>query len=311
MPKDLHELPKLRDSMSYLYVEHAIIEQDDLSIVVIREDGRIPVPVASLTVLFMGPGTRITHAAVKAVCDNGCMAVWCGEHAARFYAFGMGETRSAANLLKQAELCMDEAKHMVVVGRMYERRFPSFPTENLTLKQIRGMEGIRVRQAYAHASKLHGVPWKRRDYKNTDWDASDTINKALSLACSYLYGVCHAAIVTLGYSPGLGFIHTGKMLSFVYDVADLYKAETTIPAAFEAVAQKGLDDDLDRRVRCLCRRQFKNHDILKRIPLDLDWIFQSEKVDEDINAPKPGAIWDENDTLAGGHNYYRDMEQEE
>ena len=124
MPKDLHELPKLRDSISYLYFEHAVIEQENSSIVVIQESGRIPVPISAVTCILLGPCTKVTHAAIKAMAENGCMVVWCGENAGRFYASGMGETRSAANLLLQARLCMDEAAHMTVVRRMYEIRFP-------------------------------------------------------------------------------------------------------------------------------------------------------------------------------------------
>jgi CRISPR-associated protein Cas1 len=309
MSKDLHELPKLRDSMSYIYVEHAIIEQDNLSIMVIKEDGKIPIPIASLTVLMIGPGTRITHAAIRAICDNGCMAVWCGERVERFYASGIGETRSASNLLKQAKLCMEDMLHMEVVRRMYERRFPDIPDKGMTLRQIRGLEGIRVKQAYKLASKTSGVPWTKRDYKKTQWEASDVINRALSAANACLYALCHAAIVSLGYSPGLGFVHTGKMLSFVYDIADLYKADTTIPAAFEAASKQSTN--IERDVRIICRRYLKNHSILKRIPEDIDWIFQTDKVTEDINAENPSGIWDEEEVLAGGRNYSQDIEEEE
>ena len=147
MPKDLHELPKLRDSISYLYIEHAVIEQDDSSIVFIQKDGRVPVPITSLTCLLLGPGTSITHAAVRAAADNGCMLIWCGEAIGRFYASGMGETRSADNLLWQARLCVDPEAHLAVVHRMYEIRFPSLPTKDLTLQQIRGMEGVHLPHA--------------------------------------------------------------------------------------------------------------------------------------------------------------------
>ena len=124
LPKDLHQLPKLRDSLSFLYIEHAVIQQDALSIVALREGERVPVPIAAMSVLLLGPGVRVTHAAIKAICDNGCTVIWCGEFGSRFYAVGMGETRSAANLLMQAKLCMDEERHMEVVRRMYVRRFP-------------------------------------------------------------------------------------------------------------------------------------------------------------------------------------------
>ena len=88
--KNLQELPKLRDSISYLYLEHAVIEQNDTAIVAIQKDERIPIPIAAMTCLLLGPGTSVTHAAIRAICENGCMAIWCGEGATRFYAAGIG-----------------------------------------------------------------------------------------------------------------------------------------------------------------------------------------------------------------------------
>ena len=306
MPKDLRILPKLRDSLTFLYVEHAVIEQEDLAIVRITKEGRVPIPIAAMTVLLIGPGVTITHAAVKVISESGCLVIWCGERAARFYASGTGETRSARNLLHQAALCMNPDKHMEVVRRMYLRRFPKMESANLTLQQLRGLEGIRMREAYRQASKSTGIKWSARDYKKSDWDAADPINKALSIANAILYGLCQAAIISLGYSTGLGFIHTGKMLSFVYDVADLYKAETTIPAAFKAVKSMTDTEPLDRLVRIACRQAFYSSQLLKRIPLDLEWIFQVEEPSEQAAAPETGELWDDKDsTAAGGKNYGR------
>lgn len=200
--KNLQELPKLKDSISYLYIEHAIIEQNDTAIVAIKKEGKIPIPIAAMTCLLLGPGTRVTHAAIRALCDNGCMAIWCGENATRFYAAGIGETRSAKNLLKQAGACMDQDKHLEVAKRMYQIRFSKMKTDGMTLQQLRGMEGIRVRKAYELAAKTTGIVWKKRSYKSTDWDAADPINQALSEANALLYGLCHAAIVSLATRLG-------------------------------------------------------------------------------------------------------------
>jgi len=302
MPKDLHQLPKLRDSLSFLYVERAIVEQDDLSIKVIRADGQIPVPIAATTVLMLGPGVSITHAAIKAICDNGCSVVWCGQAASRFYAIGMGETHSAENLLIQAKACMDEKLHMEVVRRMYLRRFPDMDCTGMTLQQIRGLEGIRVREAYRQFAKQYGVPWRGRDYKSTDWNDTDPINRALSTANNVLYSVCQAAIVSLGYSTGLGFIHTGKMLSFVYDIADLYKAQCTIPAAFSVVGDGYAD--LEGEVRSACRKFIKAHRIMKRIPEDIAWVLNAGTEKEQLPSLAIGDLWDENgNTIAGGMNH--------
>lgn len=305
--KNLQELPKLRDSITYLYLEHAVIEQNDASIIAIQKDGHIPIPIAAMTCLLLGPGTSITHAAIRAICENGCMAIWCGEFAGRFYAAGMGETRSSKNLLIQAKACMDETLHMQVVRRMYAMRFPNMRTEAFSLEQIRGMEGIRMRKAYENASKMTGVQWRKRAYKNKEWDATDIINQALSEANALLYGVCQAAIVSLGYSTGLGFIHTGKQLSFVYDIADLYKAETTIPAAFEAVQIGG---ELSKQVRLCCRKYFAQTKLLSRIAQDIATIFETQEIEtQNMNMNTVGALWDENTPLPGGKNYAKDGEE--
>ncbi len=306
--KDLHILPKVRDSWSYLYVEHCKVDQENKAIAVHDVNGKVPVPCATLTLLMLGPGTTITHAAIRALADNGCSVQWVGEQGVRCYAQGLGETRSAHNLLRQARLCMDPALHLRVVRRMYELRFPEPLDAGLTLQQIRGKEGIRVREAYARASRETGVAWVGRAYQRTNWQASDLVNRALSAANSCLYGVCHAAIVSAGYSPALGFIHTGKMLSFVYDIADLYKGELTIPAAFQAVAASA--GGLESRVRRLCRDTFHERRLLTRIVADID---RTLGVDEGAEEPSvgdfdadealPGGLWDpERGAVPGGVN---------
>lgn len=296
MPRDLHELPKLRDSLSYLYVEHCRIEQKALSIELIDKEGRTQVPVAALGVLMIGPGTAITHAAVRALADNGCSMVWCGEDGIRCYARGMGETRKAYRLLKQAELVCDPERRQEVVWRMYEMRFGYRLERQLSLPQIRGMEGARMRDAYAEASKQYGVEWQGRRYDRRRWFAADPINRALSGANACLNGICHAAIVSGGYSPALGFIHTGKQLSFVYDVADLYKAEFTIPVAFGVAAESS--KEIGKRVRQALREEFRTRRLLKRLLPDIDAILSlpseaREPVAEvDVDPGLPTPLWE-------------------
>lgn len=298
--KDLHELPKLRDSLSYLYVEHAVINQKDHAIEYIRQDeGRVMIPVAALGVILLGPGTRITHAAIRTLADNGCAAVWVGEDGTKFYAQGGGETRRSFHLLQQAELSCDPQKRLGVIRRMYQHRFPGPLAEDLTLEQIRGMEGARVRSAYYKASKTYGVPWHGRSYDRASWGKSDPVNRALSASHALLNGVCHTAIVSGGYSPALGFIHTGKQLSFVYDIADLYKAEITIPLAFLTVAES--TDGVEARVRAACRERFRETKLLNRILPDIDSLLQidlemySEGTDFDSDPALPGPFWDASD----------------
>lgn len=268
--KDLNLLPRLRDSMSYLYVERGKIEQANHAIDIHDKEGVTHVPVAALTTLMLGPGTTITHAAIKALADNGCLVNWVGEDGICFYAQGVGETRKAYHLLRQAELSSDPRQRMEVVLRMYQHRFREAFDASLSLPAVRGMEGARVRKAYAEAGKRYGVRWVARNYDRGDWAKADPLNRALSAANACLNALCHAAVVSGGYSTALGFIHTGKQLSFVYDVADLYKVELTVPVAFQTVAESTGMDGLENRVRQNCRRAFKQARLLEKILPDID-----------------------------------------
>jgi CRISPR-associated protein Cas1 len=205
-----------------------------------------------------------------------------------------------------------------VVLRMYRLRFGGEWDSGWTLQQIRGKEGIRVQEAYAKASRETGLEWKGRAYQRENWRAADPINRALSCANSCLYGVCHAAIVSAGYSPALGFVHTGKMLSFVYDVADLYKVDITIPVAFKEAALGA--DGLETRVRYACRDMFHRERLLQRIIPDIDLILQEEttSLDPEITPEMldsdealPAGLWDPAGSVEGGVNHEDSAEAQE
>lgn len=300
---DLHILPKVRESWSYLYLEHGRIDRHDKAIAFHDARGLVPIPCASLMMLMLGPGTTVTHGAVQALADNGCLVAWVGEHGVRFYAHGSGETRSAARLMRQARWWADPVRHQQVVRRLYGFRFSEPIPEELTLQQVRGMEGVRVREAYARASRLTGVPWSGRSYKRREWGAADPVNRALSAANSCLYGVCQAAVVALGYATGLGFIHTGKVLSFVYDVADLYKANVTVPLAFATVAES--TSDVESRARLRLRDAFAQKKLLSQIVDDLVRLFDGDDdvTEFDGDAALPGDLWGTEGAVAGGVNW--------
>lgn len=312
--KNLKTLPKLRDSLSYVYFEHARVEKKDAAIAVFDQEGETHVPIAALGAVMLGPGTSVTHDAMKVMAECGTSVLWVGEHGVRLYAQGMGETRSAARLLKQATLYSDDQKRLAVVLRMYAKRFDEELSNDLTIQQIRGKEGVRVRTAYSQASEKWGIEWKGRNYSRGNWSKADTVNRALSTASSCLYGICHCAIISAGYSPAIGFIHTGKLLAFVYDIADLYKVETTVPVAFEIAARyKKLDNcvGMERAVRVACRDIFKEQRILERVIRDIDEILDISNVELDRaqsyldrTDDPPGQLWDpEKGTVEGGENH--------
>lgn len=312
---DLAQLPRVADGWTFLYTDKVRVEREDYAIVLCDKQGRVSVPVAALSALLLGPGATITHAAVLALAESGCSIVWCGEDSARFYAAGLGETRRANNLEAQARAWATPKLHAEVVRRLYTMRFEDDLPEGLSLEQIRGREGARVRDAYANMAKQTGVPWNGRAYRRDDWQSADPVNRALSAANACLYAVCHAAIVAIGMSPGLGFVHVGKQLSFVYDIADLYKVDVTVPAAFRAVS--GGVNNIESRVRKDCRDRFRETRLLERIVPDLQAVVGlapqkakfvthrgTEETVEEGMGEEPGALWNEDgSSSAGGKNF--------
>jgi CRISPR-associated protein Cas1 len=112
-------------------------------------------------------------------------------------------------------------------------------------------------------ARQYGVTWKSRNYDYTEWESGDIPNRCLSSATACLYGICEAAILAAGYAQAVGFIHTGKPQSFVYDIADIFKFETVVPVAFRIAAKKPTQPERD--VRLACRDSFRQSRILRRI----------------------------------------------
>ncbi len=292
----MRDLPKIRDSVSFLYVEYGHLEQSKSGVEFVNKLGRTPLPAASLSSLLLGPGTTVTHAAVRTLAEAGCSMVWVGERGVRCYAHGIGETHKGYRLMRQAELSATPALRMQVVDRMYRARFADPLPAGLKLEQIRGKEGIRVRQAYADAARKFGVEWTGRNYNRSTWADADPLNRALSSANACLHGLVHAALLSSGYSPALGFIHQGKQLSFVYDIADLYKMQITVPVAFSVVAE-GLAQ-VEGPVRKRCRDAFTNLKLLQRIVPDVDRLLQLDTepetpdgFDPDLDPALPTPWW--------------------
>ena len=267
--RTLHELPRFRDRWSYLYLEMGRLDVDADGLCFHQRENVVPVPIDQLSVVMLGPGSTVTHAAVKALSRNNCLLAWTGQDGVRLYAASIGGTYSARRLIRQAALVSDESKRLDVAMRMYRFRFNENIPPIVSLESIRGMEGLRVRRAYKEASEKYGIVWNGRNYDQDDWSKGDPINRSLSAANACIYGVCHAGIVSAGYSSGLGFVHTGKMLSFVYDIADLYKTETTIPIAFRVTAEHGLEKDLERYIRIECRKRFHEFKLMERLLPDI------------------------------------------
>ena len=254
----------MKERLSILFVQYGRLDVLDGAFVIVDKNGvRTHIPVGSVACLMLEPGTRVSHAAVTLASRVGCLLVWVGEGGVRLYASGQPGGARADRLLYQAKLALDDSARLKVVRKMYEIRFKEKPPERRSVEQLRGIEGARVRKLYQLLAKQYKVKWVRRNYDYKSWGSGDIANRCLSSATSCLYGICEAAILAAGYAPAVGFIHTGKPQSFVYDIADIFKFDTVVPVAFKIAAKN--PSSPERAVRIGCRDSFRQTKILKRI----------------------------------------------
>lgn len=305
-PPRIGELVRARDRLSFIYIERATVHRDANAITSTDERGVVHIPAAAIGALLLGPGTRVTHQAMMLLAESGSTVVWVGERGVRYYAHGRSLARSSRLLEAQAAAVSNQTSRLRIARRMYEMRFPGEDVAGLTMQQLRGREGARVRRIYREQAQRTGIEWQRRDYNPNDFGASDLVNQALSAATTCLYGVAHAVIVALGCAPGLGFVHTGHERSFVFDLADLYKAEYAIPAAFDAAALIAAEggDDIGAVTRRAVRDAVHAGNLLARCCSDIyellapDHEGDAEEWDSDVVE-----LWDRKGNLAAGISY--------
>ncbi|WP_329297055.1 type I-E CRISPR-associated endonuclease Cas1e [Streptomyces pseudovenezuelae] len=259
-------LPRVADSLSFLYLDMVRIVQDDTGVcaqinVDKQRTDTVYIPTAALTCLLLGPGVSITTRALATLARHGTSVMCTGAGGVRTYAGVLPDSLTTHWLEQQVTAWANPEQRLDVATRMYEMRFGDDTVPHkTTLAQLRGMEGQRMKALYKLLAQKHGIGRFRRNYHPDQWHQQDPVNLALSAANTCLYGIIHAALLALGCSPALGFVHTGTQHAFVYDIADLYKADTTLPIAFclhqaanpEQEARRKLREEL-RLIRLLPR----------------------------------------------------------
>ena len=278
MPPELPQLARAADRLTFVYLERCRVHRDDNAITATDERGTVHIPASTLGTLLLGPGTTVTHQAMTLLHQSGVCAVWTGEEGVRYYGHGRPLAESSRLLEAQAKLFSTTRGRLKVARAMYQMRFPGEDVSGLTLQQLRGREGVRMRRAYRAAAEKYGIQWSSREYDQNDFDNSDSVNKALSAANAALYGVVHSVIVALGLSPGLGFVHAGTIRAFVYDVADLYKADLVIPLAFRLASEQ--PPDISSAARRGLRDLMVDGQFLKRCVQDIRGLLMDESEQE-------------------------------
>lgn len=299
VPITRQALARMSDRISFLYAERCVVNRDGNSLTITDQRGVAYVPATQLAALLLGPGTKITYAAMALLGDAGVTTLWVGERGVRYYAHGRPPAKSSRMAEIHAQVICNQRKRLDCARRMYALRFPGEDVSRLTMSQLRGREGARMKRIYAAEAERTGVYWNRRSYDPNDFDSSDPINQALTAGSAALYGVAHAVIAALGFVPALGVVHTGTDRSFVYDVADLYKAEISIPAAFDAVAAQQGSPSIEVRRRI--RDQVVSHRLMPRMVRDLKALFDAP--DDVLVSDAELMLWSELEVIASGVNW--------
>ena len=304
----LQELPQIQTRMTFLYLEKCQLSREDNAIAFANPGGIVHLPAASITVLMLGPGATVTHRAMELIGDAGVTVLWVGESGVRYYASGKPMTHRAGLILRQAALVSNTRAHLRIARRMYQMRFPEEDVSQLTMQQLRGREGSRVRRFYREQAKKWGVPWNGREYDPHDFASGSLVNQSLSAGNACLYGLAHAVIAALGCSPALGFVHIGHENSFVYDIADLYKAEITIPLAFQLASEE--KPNIAAETRRQVRDRMRKTRLLERMVTDIQNLLADGETEADLSG-NAVFLWDGAGTPVSSGTNYADREEYE
>ena len=270
-------LPQVKDKYPFLYLERGRLQIDDSSVMWIdSENNLVRLPIATIHTLLLGPGTSITHEAIKVMTAANCTVCWVGEDSLLFYAVGQSPTADTRNLREQMKIAANPKKAIEVARRMFSRRFPTANLGDKSLKEMMGMEGSRVRDLYTAKAQEYQVGWKGRTFTPGKFELGDMTNQILTSANAALYGILTSAIFSMGYSPHIGFIHSGSPLPFVYDMADLYKEDLCIDLAFQLTYEMGGQYN-KHRVSSEFRKRVIDKNLLAVIGLDIQEMLGKKK----------------------------------
>lgn len=298
-------LTRTSERLSFIYLERCTVHRDANAITAEDADGTTHIPSATIGTLLLGPGTRITHQAMSVLGETGAAVAWVGENAVRYYAGGRALTRSSALAEAQALKWANPRTRLAVARAMYRLRFPDEDPAGLTRQELLGREGRRVKDCYREHAARTGIPWRGRKYTPGDFTSGDPVNQAVTAAAQCMYGIAHAVVASLGCTPALGFVHSGHELSFVLDIADLYKTEIGIPLVFDIAAED--EEDVGARTRRALRDRINATSLLDRCVDDIKSLLVSDITGTDAHrADELDRVTlqsDRGQEVASGYNY--------
>ena len=269
-----NNLPQMKDRYPFIYLERGKLEIDDSSVKWIdSECNVVRIPIATISTILLGPGTSITHEAIKVLSSANTTVCWVGEDSLLFYATGITPTSNTRNIRLQSNLASNQKSRLTVAKRMFSYRFPDTDVSKSTLADLMGKEGKRIKQLYVSKAEEYQVGWSGRSYVPGDFSLSDTTNKILTSSNAALYAIITSVVCATGYSPHIGFVHSGSPLPFIYDLADLYKEYICIDFAFKMTKDLAGYYDKKKIIEAF-RMRIMEFDLIGRIKPDIDKLFE-------------------------------------
>ena len=243
--------------------------------------GNYAIPYQSISMICLGPGSSLTHDALRITALHGTSIVATGDGGVKFYsAPPIGRAKSFV-ARRHAELWADKKGRIDIARKMYALRFGKI-LPHKDIEVLRGIEGGRVKESYKILATKHGIVWKGRVYDRNNPEDADIPNQAINHASTFVESAAEIAVSATGALHALGFIHEDASTAFVLDIADLFRESITIPIAFASASKAGVTN-LEREIRYFTASEFRRK---KVIPSMIDAINKLIGLNNDDNNKK-------------------------
>ena len=221
------------------------------------------IPLQGVSMILLGPGSTVSHDALRLLAHARTALVAVGEDGVRFYTAPPLIPDRSRLARRQARLWAEDDQRVSIARRMYAWRFGEV-LPHRSLDVMRGIEGARMKESYRLLARQIGVNWRGRNYDRARPQASDAPNQALNHASSAVEGAAAIAVAATGTIPQLGFIHEDPGQSFVLDIADLYRDAVTISCAFRAAKRiaEQPGENIERVTRRLTGRALAREQVI-------------------------------------------------
>lgn len=242
------------------------------------------IPHQAVSMILLGPGSSVTHDALRLLARHGTLLAAVGEDGVRSYTAPPLLPDRSDVARRQAELWGNPRRRISVARHMYALRLGEV-LPHRDLDTLRGIEGARVKNFYKLMAQKHGIEWKGRNYDRANPNATDLPNQAINHAATAVQAAAAIAVQSVAALPPLGFIHEDSGQSFVLDIADLFRDTVTLQIAFTAAKRaEQVDDTVDRLVRREAAAVFRKQQVIGAMIERIKTVLRMDEVGSEVKS---------------------------